>query len=207
MNNLRTPLINASLEKTISRERLTKYLGATGENLDAALGLYERNTQLSEALYTPLQSLEVCFRNTIHFQMTQVYGVDWPTNGQPPLAQTATDSIRAAREEFDNPTVGDIVAELKFSFWVGLLGQGYDATLWRRALFKGFLIGGGKPRGVVHGRFNAIRRFRNRVAHHEPVFVTAERMHGEIIEAIGWMCSDTQAWTAHHSRFDAVKNA
>ena len=204
MNILRTALINASLERAISRERLAKYLAETGDNLDAALGLYERNTRLSEALYSPLQSLEICFRNIIHLQMSQTYGPDWLTNGVPPLARATENSIQDACADFNNPTPGDLVAELKFSFWVSLLGRGYDATLWRRALYRGFLIGGGKKRSDVHSRFNAIRRFRNRVAHHEPIFVSATQMHQEIIEAIGWMCADTQAWAAHHSRFDTI---
>jgi hypothetical protein len=205
VNNLRNEAINTSLERTVSRERLAKYLAETGDNLDAALGLYERNTRLSEALYTPLQSLEVCFRNILHLQMTQTYDQDWLTNGKAPLEQNALRSIGEAAAMFDKPTPGDLVAELKFSFWVGLLAPRYDASIWRRALYRGFLVGGGKRRSDVHGRFNAIRRFRNRVAHHEPIFAIADGMHREIIDAIGWMCRDTQAWTAHHSRFDQVE--
>ena len=100
---------------------------------------------------------------------------------------------------------GDLVAELKFAFWVGLLGPHYDATLWRKALYKGFLARGGKPRSTVHNQFNALRRFRNRVMHHEPIFRRPLfQLHDEIIEAIEWMWCDTAAWTAHHSRFPTV---
>ena len=61
-----------------------------------------------------------------------------------------------------------------------------------------------KQRGV-HGRLNAIRRFRNRVAHHEPIFHRPlEELHEEIMETIGWMCPNTAAWARHHSRFPAV---
>lgn len=103
---------------------------------------------------------------------------------------------------------GDVVAELKFAFWVSLLGPQYDTTIWRSALYRGFLNGGGKPRSLVHGRFNALRRFRNRVAHHEPIFSRNLTItHSEIIEAIGWMCADTQAWAAHHSRTILVINS
>ncbi len=207
MKILRTEVANKALEKTVSRERLTKYLTATGNNLDAALSLYEHNTQLSEALYTPLQSLEICFRNSLHERMSQAYGSDWLTNGTAPLNATAKAAIEDALRKLRQPIPGDIVAELKFSFWVSLLGTGYDDTLWRKIIYKGFLTGGGKKRSFVHGRFNAIRRFRNRVAHHEPIFDSAMQMHDEIIEAIGWMCAHTQAWTAHLSRFNAVQNA
>ena len=90
---------------------------------------------------------------------------------------------------------------LKFAFWVGLLSPQYDATLWRRALYRCFLHGGGKKRSLVHGRFNAIRRFRHRIAHHEPLFHRpVAQLHDELIEAIGWMCADTSTWARHHSR-------
>jgi hypothetical protein len=60
-------------------------------------------------------------------------------------------------------------------------------------------------RADVHGRFNAVRRFRNRIAHPEPIFHRdVKQTHDEIIDAIGWMCRDTAAWTEHHSRFMAV---
>lgn len=204
MNILRTAAINASLERTLSRDRLTKYLAATADDLDASLALYERNTRLSEAMYTPLQSLEVCLRNSISHEMGLVYGSDWLTSGVAPLAQNALDSIANARDQFAAPTISDLVAELKFSFWVGLTGPGYDSTLWRAAIHKSFRAKGGKKRSHVNGRLNAIRRFRNRVAHHEPIFASAGGMHTECLEAIGWMCTHTCAWATHHSRFLAV---
>ncbi|WP_292899920.1 MULTISPECIES: hypothetical protein [unclassified Nitratireductor] len=207
MNDLRTAAINQSLQRTISRARLGKYLVATDENLDAAIGLYERNTRLSEALYTTLQGLEICLRNSIDYEMSAVYGCDWLTNGKPPLQQDAHMAIQDAIAKLGNPKQGDIVAELKFSFWVGLLAQRYDASLWRNALHKGFKAKTGKKRKDVHGRMNALRRFRNRVAHHEPIFGSALQMHAEALEAIEWMCLDTHAWVSACSRFNEVYNS
>jgi hypothetical protein len=206
---LRTVIINDALEKTLSRERLSKYLDATSQNLDAAIGLYETNTKISEAFYTPLQSLEICFRNSVHAHLANAYGVDWFRNGNPPLQDDSKrmifDAIEELRRDRRRTDPGDVVAELKFAFWVGLMGPKYDATIWRKCIYKAFLAGGGKPRSTVHGRFNAIRRFRNRVAHHEPIFhKQLIGVHDEIIEAIRWMCKSTAAWSAHHSRVPEV---
>jgi Abi-like protein len=202
--NLRTETINASLTRTLSSVRLTRYLSEAKDDLNEALMLYERNTRLSEAFYTPLQCLEICFRNTLDMNMTNAYGVDWFQNGNAPLNNDARRVIEDAyleNKKADPVPAGDIIAELKFSFWVSLLGPGYDSTLWRKALHKGFQVGAGKKRSDVHGRLNLIRRFRNRVAHHEPIFQKdLEKFHSEIIEAIGWMCRDTKAWTEHQSR-------
>ncbi|MBR0806205.1 Abi family protein [Bradyrhizobium japonicum] len=178
--------------------------------MHAAIGLYERNTKLSEAFYTPLQCLEVCLRNSVHEAMTDVYGEDWFHGNNAPLESDSRRMILDAKEELiedRKPVIaGQMLAELKFAFWVGLLGKHYDATIWRKAIYKAFLAHGGKPRGVVHSRMNAIRRLRNRIAHHEPVFQKLALMqsHDEIIDAISWMCRDTSAWAKHHSRFQQV---
>lgn len=201
---MRTIAINSALQKTISKSRLEKYLVEMKGDLDTSLDLYEYNIRISEAFYTPLQNLEVCLRNTLNDCMVTTYGHDWLHNQTANLSMDAQNEILAATRELgdaaDIPT-GSVVAKLKFAFWVGLLGPKYDATLWRKALYKGFQKTTGKKRTDVHWRFNAIRRFRNRVAHHEPIFNRElEIMHNEIIEAIGWMCSDTKRWTEYHSR-------
>lgn len=200
---MRTEAANAALERAISRQRLQKYLAHQGGSLDLALALYERNMLLSEAFYVPLQTLEVCLRNRVHDQMRAFYGESWLTDATvAPLNDFSRSMINEAMQELDaGCSPGQIVAELKFSFWVGLHGPQYDTTLWRRALYRSFPISGGKRRSVVHGRLNAIRRFRNRVAHHEPIFHRPIRqLHDEIVEAVGWMCADSKAWVLHHSR-------
>src|SRR5688500_14205783 len=111
--------------------------------------------------------MEVAFRNHLDLQMAATYGADWITNGHAPLDRHAVEAIARAIRDLGQSrravTPGAIVAELNFFR--------YDATLWRRALYKAFSAQGTTlKRKVVHGRFNALRRFRNRVAHHEPIF-------------------------------------
>ncbi|MEQ1755275.1 MAG: Abi family protein [Micropepsaceae bacterium] len=189
---------------------MNKYFAATGNDLDQALALYERNTRLSEAFYTPLQCMEVCFRNKLNERLSNVHGSDWFQNGRPPFAQDAVKSLQEKiadlRQSKKVITVGSIVAEMSFGFWVGLLGPRYDATLWRQTLHAAFREQGAPMRrDRVHRRFNALRRFRNRIAHHEPIFlVNLAGMHGEIIEATSWMCSTTAAWALHQSRLPSV---
>ena len=206
---MRTPEINKYLKNAISIKRLAKYLAAVDGDLDKALKLYEENMRLAEAFYTPLQCLEVCLRNGLNSRLCTTFGDDWMTNGKPALEEGAKLSIQKAIEDLQKAdhdvTPDDIVAELNFGFWIGLMGPPYDATLWRQTLYKSFTAKGGQKRSTVHRRFNALRRFRNRVAHHEPIFHRPlEQLHSEIIEAISWMCRHTSAWALHHSRFDQV---
>ena len=52
---------------------------------------------------------------------------------------------------------------------------------------------------------NALRRLRNRIAHHEPIFQKDLRlMHDETIEAIRWLCPITAAWADTNSRVRVV---
>lgn len=201
---MRTSDVNRSLERTISAARLSRYLRARADNLDAAIELYERNTRLAEALYTTLQGLEVTLRNTIDSHMRVTYGDDWLISGAAPLQAAAVEAVEETSGRIRSSKHDDLVAELKFSFWVGLLGHKYDDNTWRAAIHLGFRATGPKQRKLVHRRMNALRRFRNRVAHHEPIYDRAAQMHAEAIEAIGWMCADTSRWVAHCSRFDEV---
>jgi hypothetical protein len=70
-----SPQFLASIKRTISQERLRRYLGATRQDLAKALQLYEYNVQLSEVLYGLLHGLEIAVRNAAHYALTASYGV------------------------------------------------------------------------------------------------------------------------------------
>jgi Abi-like protein len=204
---MRDARTNAALERSFSRERLGKYLTIAAGDLDRAIGLYEHNMRLSEAFYVPLQSLEVCLRNHLNNHLADRFGENWLTDPTAaPLEPFGRRLIAEAQNEIAGLAApGKIVAEVKFAFWVGLVAQRYDATIWRFAAFRAFTARGGQKRKIVHGRLNAIRRFRNRVAHHEPIFqADPARMHNEILEAIGWICPQTEAWSRANSRVSDV---
>jgi len=207
---LRTAAIDSVIVKGLSIERLGKYLIGAGSDLDKALLLYERNTRLSEAFYTPLQCMEICLRNRLNSALSATYGNTWFNPGSAPLDQDAVMKIADAKAYLGQArkpiTPGAVVAELGFGFWIGLLGPRYDATLWRKAIYAAFTENGARMRrDRVHGRFNSLRRFRNRIAHHEPIFLNdLPSRHAEIIEATSWLCPDTAAWARHQSRFDVV---
>ncbi len=203
---LRSSEIDQSLQRSISPDRLSNYLQNCGNDLEAAITLYEENTLLSERFYTPLQCLEVCLRNTIHIEMSNTYGCNWINDPIAPLNKNSINAISEVIERFDRDPgdipAGAVVADSKFSFWVGLLSGSYDASIWRNCLHRGFKKGAGKTRKQIHGRFNAIRRFRNRVMHHEPIiFRDPNRVYDEIVEAVGWMCQDTKRWLEHRSNY------
>lgn len=203
---MRTHSIDIALERALSAPRLRRYLADSSGILDAALSLYERNSRIAEAFYVPLQGLEVCLRNHLDLQLTARYGSHWYQTNAPNLDQDALEKIDKAVDDVRRAKVpvtpGAVVAELSFGFWVMLLARKYDTTLWRSTFSPMFREGGrGMARQPVHNRMDSLRKFRNRVAHHEPIYhLNPAQVHADIVQAIAWICPDSAAWVLDHSR-------
>jgi hypothetical protein len=65
------------MEAALSLERFARYVAWASGDRERALALYTLNTQLSEALYTRLQVLELALRNRIHTVMSAAHGERW----------------------------------------------------------------------------------------------------------------------------------
>jgi len=196
----------------ISADRFGTYRQATGGDDGLALRLYEWNIQISAAFLGPLQILEVALRNAAHERMALLRGrSDWwhspGINLQVEHATRVCEAIvKASRGGV--PTPGKVVAELPFGFWVALLGKGgrhrYEHRLWWPALRQAFPHYQG-PRKDLHIQVDHLRLFRNRIAHHEPIFARhLAADHASLIEVVGWICPTTCDWMAARSRVDAV---
>jgi len=128
-----SPTVINVLERALSLERLSTYLAAANGDHAAALRLYVWNTEISAALYGPLQALEILVRNAFHRELSAVYGPTWYDNPQVPLTPpararvaVAKDTLRRANRPLDP---GRIVAELSFGFWERLLTHGPPGKL------------------------------------------------------------------------------
>ena len=208
MNFTYTPERLAALERSITRERLSYYLGKCGDDFERALRMYELNTRISAAFYGPLQGLEILVRNDMNLQLQAAFGENWHDLSIIRLQQTQIASLRKTIDELDlvDPSNGAIVAELPFAFWVGLLGPKNENEIWRKALYKAFR---NRPRGtertIVHNALDSIRRLRNRIAHHEKILHRdLATNHATIMEIAGWCCIETRDWIASLSNFDAA---
>jgi hypothetical protein len=87
---------------------------------------------------------------------------------------------RILRDQRKPVSPGRVVAELSFGFWVKLLGPGwrnrYEHSLWVPALHKAFSgarVDPGLPaftRKEIYHPIEALLMFRNRLAHHAPIY-------------------------------------
>ena len=118
-------------------------------------------------------------------------------------AQTKiNDAIGEIRRHNKPVTANRVVANLSFGFWTSLLGRGgqghdYAADLWTPTLSKAFRR---KNRRDVQNRYFTLKKLRNRIAHHEPIFQQdLSKANREALESISWHCNETKNWVEHHS--------
>lgn len=156
---------------------------------------------------------EITLRNAISGTFQRIFGPDWPQNPRfrailRPQADASIQKTITRLNEIGQPIVTDrIVAGLSFDFWVGSLTHDLEHQVWQRALHTTFphLQRGRGARRLLLNNARAAKDFRNRVAHHEPIFkADHSKIQHDIVRGIGYRCQHTARWVAHHSRVGAI---
>lgn len=151
---------------------MARYLDAAGGDHSSALDLYEWSGQTAAAAFEVVGHLEVILRNALdrclidHHSETES-GIPWflmPTGGGEHTEQ-AVEAVRSRLRPLGKETRHQIVAGLSFGFWEGLLGTRYE-ELWRASIHRAFPYGDGRRKQVAT-LADGIRKFRNRLAHHD----------------------------------------
>jgi len=196
------------IQETLSQIRLQRFVTAAGGNA-RALRLYRWNAQVASAFWTPLHFMEIAVRNAVHDAMAESSSDPWwfrdgvNLDGAAWLYPFEREGVAKALLKLHAPlTPGKAVAELHFGFWVGLLsgryvpgdgGADYHDLIWvKGGVSRKF---GGAKRGVVHKRLDRLRRFRNRIAHHEHLLdANLDVIAADIDSILRTLCPDTAQW-------------
>ena len=199
----------SGLEASLSSARLSTYIQKSGDgSKESALQLYLWNAEISAKFHFPLQIAEITLRNALHLEMTSAYGVSWPSEPSLPFHNSEKIKISKAESDIRNRrqtiTPDRIVAGLTFGFWTTLIGSGrkghYHSNLWIPTLNKAFKKASIKKRKTIHSKYDELRKLRNRIAHHEPIFAqNLENKYRTALEIIAWHCPITADWVEHHS--------
>lgn len=202
-----TPDELQELPRVLSAPRFATYLRASNNDQRRALSLYEWNSALSAAFVVPLQVCEVAVRNGIAEAMEKVHGSNWPWSDgflrslpRPKRHQDYNPEADLRGVAQRRSTTGKVVAELKFAFWERLFTAGQDERLWNdhfRTSFPGApaTLPIARARESAHRDLGAIRRLRNRIAHHEPIFArNVEDDYRRIRDMIAWRSPVAAAW-------------
>lgn len=194
----------------ISPERLGKYLVAAGHNPDRALALYGWNIQLSESFFPVLSAAEVCLRNIVVTRLIALYGLQW-WDDPVFLAQIKSAGKRIVKTASDKVAKGGVVtsgkmtAELNFGFWVNMLLPRHQAVFWTNLHSDFPDLPAAVTYSHLYARCDAVREFRNRVFHHEPILhrdITAE--YSKIMELIQWLSLEKATWIRPYARVMTV---
>lgn len=190
----------ATLEKYISSERLAAYVDYVRGDKWVAVRLYERNVEVSEALYGVVQAVEITLRNAIHNVLSeQLGGPEWYELFG--LEESERKTVEDAKQSvLDRPAIltpGRVIAELTFAFWTRLFSAPYDKSLWTPHLRKIFPLKLQNSRRLVHGRLVELKTLRNRIAHHERLMCGrqhAKQSYADVLETIGWISPTIKSW-------------
>ena len=186
-------------------------------NSEMAMRLYAWNLELSAAMWGPMSVLEIALRNSIHDALRAGrVDDDWWNLASIKLESREDKRIESALDKlaFANnysPTADDVVGATSMGLWVGLLNVGvsrhpvydYETKLWPK-IQSAFPNRGNLGRRQLHAKFNRLRVLRNRIAHHEPIFMEAVPHRDLMIECIGYIDKDVANYVANSHRIDSV---
>ncbi|MFC4126037.1 hypothetical protein [Nocardia rhizosphaerae] len=199
------PAHEAAICAVLSAPRAQTYISAANGDIARAVALYGWNARVSAALMLPAHFAEVATRNAVSDALTALYGAKWPWDGTferslpspgGPTYNPRHDLIRTRSRE---TTPGKVIAELKFAFWQSMFTARHDGRIWDQQILTLFPHGPRRTtrqlRGRIYADLDAIRRLRNRIAHHEPIFTrNLPDDLTRLLDLVELRCSDTAAW-------------
>lgn len=202
-----------ALIRAVHDDRIERFLPAAKGGREDAFKLYLWNCRLCEAFYVPLHFAEIAVRNAINNRLIQRVGAEWFENvliQNTMGARQSADLLELLDKERakhrDKLTAHHLVSELSFGFWQHMLTKRYQRILWPRGMQDAFPnLPQSMGRQEVHDRVELIRKWRNRIAHHKPVFDQGPmRKHQEALQLIFWVCSDVADWVTSTSQVTAA---
>lgn len=166
------------------------------------MALYGWNARVSAALMLPAHFAEVSTRNGVSDVLAKVYGDRWPwaSDFRQSLPNSSGYNPRNNLKKTADaePTTGKVIAELKFVFWEKMFTARYDDRLWTPYISTAFPNGSPTPavlREEIYSHLEAIRRVRNRIAHHEPLLtVDLSDLRTRMIKLVRLRSSPTATW-------------
>lgn len=195
--------------RAVHDDRIDRFLPAAEGSREDAFLLYCWNCSLCEAFYLPLHFAEISVRNAINSHLIQRLGAEWYENRaligslDPKRQSDLSDLLDSERARHGAKlTCHHLVSELSFGFWQHLLTKRFQRIVWARGVHTAFPnLPEAMDRQDVFDRVETVRKWRNRIAHHKPIFdkgPTAKLQ--DTLELIHWVCADVAKWVTSASR-------
>jgi hypothetical protein len=200
----------SEFEKVISVPRLQKYLDACNGNTKTAMKLYRSNIRLSQKIFAVMSIFEVVLRNSINTHYKKFKGSNWLADAidnstgylNAPGCEHSLHSINEIIQNLGiNYTHDKVLAALSFGFWTFQFGSKEYAAAGNTLLSAFPARPYNTHKKIIFKRLLSINKFRNRIAHHEPICFTAIgtvstnyvlTKYNQIIELITWLGIDSK---------------
>lgn len=198
----------------ITPSRLAIFKRAVGNDPQRMLRLYAWDIEAAGAFLGPLRCLEVALRGIVHDAMQSHFAqLDWwdvPGLRLHAPAQNAIDNVKEKYQQRNQLlTPAGMISELSLGFWVSLFGRGddYETRFWRPILSRVF-PGFAHSRRAIHRKLDDVRLFRNKIAHHEPIFYRDLNLdHDGILDLLERLSPEKANWVRDHDRVPEVLQA
>jgi hypothetical protein len=206
-----------SIKDALSSPRIGTYEAATTgtPQLQSALALYAWNAQVSASMLAPLHFCEVVIRNAVADAIAAAHGPQWPWDAG--FLRSLPDTSAGYKPRKDllsaragKTTTGKVIPELKFMFWQTIFTSRFDARLWRIHLRTVLPHADtsktvDQVRALIYAELEQLRKLRNRIAHHEPIFKRnlADDLQ-KVHDLIAFRCPITAAWMTQNHQVQAL---
>jgi hypothetical protein len=206
----------SKITATLSPTRLGTFQAAPGFNHEADVAeKYSWHALTSGAFFVSLHMCEVAIRNGVDVALTATYGPNWPwqavfensvPNPQGEHFKPKNELLRA-RSKFTVGATGKVIAELKFAFWCHLFTRRYQNRVWDPHIRNAFpnlpaAYTAIQARQAIHDQLDPLRKFRNRIAHHEPILSESLSDRQLSIQSLlTWRCVEVANW---HSSWETI---
>lgn len=197
--------------QTLSLARLSTYERAVLQypQFNHALELYAWNAQVSAAFFMPLHICEVTIRNAVAQVLYKTHGTRWPWAEGFERALPAKGVYKPRQDLMSsrkNQSHSDkVIPELNFVFWQKLFTARFDQDIWQKHFHLSFPTLPSHDyklqRQRMHDKIDQVRKLRNRIAHHEPIFNRdLQADYDAITDLIQARCPHTAQWMQTHQK-------
>lgn len=202
------------LRTGLSERRLARYAPAAADGAVSTADMYLWNCALCEAFYLPLHIAEITSRNAIHSALLY-RGERWYENKtfrrilEPYYDRELEKALADERDRHGGAVdAHHLVSALPMGFWQHMTSGRFERFLFPRGIQKNFRHAPwSKSRQDLHDLIEGLRRWRNRIAHHNAIFDRSPvTRYQETLELISWCSPDLSHWVASRSRVSQVIN-
>jgi len=201
-----------NFEFHFSKPRLNRYYYAAGSSRTKAIRMYKQNLLVAQAMHPVIGVFEVVLRNSIHRAISEHFkDENWIVNQKEGFMSDKTLVFRnnpskiSKRNDFLKKEVmkaeqklrmklaiyssakidaGNIIAEQTFGFWTNFFEPHHYKILKGKPIQIFHNLPHGIGRKEILNNLNAIRQFRNRINHNEPICFVDNKFSYSEIEAI-----------------------